>query len=330
MPVITYREALRQSLRYHLTQDDRVFLLGEDIGAYGGAYGVTKGFIEEFGDRRIKDTPIAEAGIVGLATGAALAGLRPVAELMTINFSLVAFDQIVNEAAKFHHMFGGQMTVPMVIRMANGWGQLAATHSQTLETLYAHFPGLKVVMPATPYDAKGLLNAAIEDPDPVIFIEHSLIYGLKGEVPEANYAVPIGEAKVVREGQDFTVISWSRLVHTALKAAEQLSRDGIELEVVDLRTIRPLDTATMLRSVRKTHRAIVLEEDWKSFGAGAEVASRLNEQAFDDLDAPVTRLGAKEVPLPYSRPLEVACFPDEHTLIDAIKAQLPARFAASV
>lgn len=317
MPEITYREALRQALGEEMRRDDRVYLLGEDIGAYGGSYAVTRGFLSEWGPKRVIDTPIAEGGILGVATGAAMNGLRPIVEIMSFNFILLAMDQICNHAAKLHHMFNGQITVPLVVRTAAGWGQLAATHSQTFEQWFASIPGLKVVMPATPADAKGLLVAAIRDPDPVLFIEHSLLYGTRGEVPEGEYETPIGVAEVKREGSDLTIVTYSRSLLLATAAAAELAKQGFEAEIVDLRTLRPLDMAPVLASVKKTNRAMIVEEDWRTLGMGAELAARIQEEAFDDLDAPVTRLAGAEVPLPYARNLEKLAFPSEQDVVAA-------------
>ena len=303
MPVITVREALRQAL-HDAMQDERVFIIGEDIGHYGSTYGVTAGFLEQYGPERIRDAPIAESGIVGLAVGAAMAGMRPIAEIMSVNFSLLAFDALFNHAAKIYSMFGGQMTVPMVLRTTNGWTQLSATHSQSFDAMFAYMPGLKVVAPATPYDARGLLLAAIEDPDPVVFIEHTLMYTVRGEVPEERYTVPIGRSHLVREGRHITVVTYSRMVHLSLQAAEVLAKEGIEVEIVDLRTIRPLDMSVAIESFKKTNRAVVVTEDWQSFGTSAEIAARLYEYGFDYLDAPIGRVNFKEVPMPYSRNLE--------------------------
>ncbi|MEN9937126.1 MAG: hypothetical protein RLZZ387_3705 [Chloroflexota bacterium] len=304
MPVITVREALRQAL-HEAMKDESVFIIGEDIGHYGSTYGVTAGFLEQYGPDRIRDAPIAESGIVGLAVGAAMVGMRPIAEIMSVNFSLLAFDALFNHAAKIYSMFGGQMTVPMVLRTTNGWTQLSATHSQSFDSMFAYMPGLKVVAPATPYDAKGLLRAAIEDPDPVVFIEHTLMYTIKGEVPEESYTVPIGKSTLAREGKHITVVTYSRMVHLTLQAAEILAKEGIEVEVVDLRTIRPLDMSVAIESFKKTHRGVVVTEDWQSFGTSAEISSRLYEYGFDYLDAPIARVNFKEVPMPYSKNLEL-------------------------
>jgi len=317
MPEITYREAIRQALREEMTRDDSVYILGEDIGSYGGSYAVTRGFLDEWGPDRIIDTPIAEGGILGVATGAAMYGMRPIVEIMSINFSLLALDQICNHAAKLHYMFNGQMQVPLVIRTAAGWGQLAATHSQTFEAMYAYIPGLKVAMPATPYDAKGMLLSAIRDNDPVMFIEHSLLYSSRGEVPEEDYTVPLGKSTVSREGDDLTIVSYSRSLILAQQAADKLAEQGISVEIIDLRSLRPLDLAPVLASVQKTNRALIVEEDWRSYGVGAEIAARIQEEAFDYLDAPVMRLGAVEVPLPYAKNLERLCYPTDQDIVDA-------------
>ena len=323
MPMLTYREALHHALREEMKRDERVLVFGEDVVAYGGAYGVTSGLAKDFGEKRVFDTPIAEGIIAGAAVGAAMGGLRPVAELMTINFALLAADQIINHAAKIMHMFGGQMAVPLVIRAVGGAGaQLASTHSQNLEAMFAHVPGLKVVTPATPADAKGLLKSAIRDDDPVVFIEHALLYRVRGEVPEGEHLVPLGKAEVKREGKDVTVVAYSRMTLVALEAADRLTQEGIEAEVVDLRTLRPLDMATVLRSVRKTHRAVTVEEAWRSYGIGAEVASRIQEEAFDDLDAPIQRVAAVEVPMPYAKNLEQAAIPDARRVLTAVKEVL--------
>ena len=322
MAVITIREALKQALREEMQRDERVFIMGEDIGAYGGAYAVTRGLLEEFGEDRIRDTPIAEGALVGVAMGAAVGGQRPIAELMTINFSLLAMDQIVNHAAKMHHMFGGQWSVPLVVRMACGWGQLSATHSQSLEVMFAHVPGLKVTFAGTPYDAKGMLKAAVRDEDPVIFLEHTAIYGVKGEVPEGEYLVPLGKSDVKRTGKDLTIVTYGRMLQTSLEAAEMLAKDGVEVEIVDLRTLRPLDMEPAYGSVRKTNHAVVVTEEWRSFGVGAEVAARIGEECFDWLDAPVGRVGAEEVPLPYAKNVEHEALPWEKDIIAAVKAAL--------
>ena len=316
MPEITYREALRQTLRYQLQHDERVFFMGEDIGAYGGSYAVTKGFLAEFGEKRVKDTPIAESVVAGAGIGAAMAGLRPMVELMTINFSLLAIDQIVNNASKLSYMSNGQINVPIVFRMAGGAGsQLGAQHSHSLESWYAHVPGLKVVVPATPYDAKGLLMTAFEDDNPVIFIEHTALYASKGDVPEEPYGIPFGVAEIMRAGTDITLIGYSGSVHQAFRAAATLAQRGIEAEVLNLRTLRPLDVDGILASVRKTHRCIVVEDDWKFGGFAGEIVAILQEHAFDDLDAPVLRCSGADVPMPYAGALEQAALPQEATIV---------------
>lgn len=322
MAVITIREALKQALREEMQRDERVFLMGEDIAAYGGAYAVTKGLVEEFGEERVRDTPIAEGVIAGAAMGAAMGGQRPVAEIMTINFAILAMDQIINHAAKMHHMFGGQWSVPMVVRMAAGWGQLSATHSQSLEVFFAHVPGLKVVFPGTPYDSKGMLKAAIRDPDPVIFIEHTSLYGVKGEVPDGDYVVPLGKSDLKRPGKHCTVVSYGRMLQVSLEAAKQLQTEGIEIEVVDLRTLRPLDMEPVLESVKKTNHAVIVTEEWPTYGVNAEIAARIARDAFDYLDAPVERVGSKEVPLPYAKNLEQSALPWPKDVVAAVKATL--------
>ncbi|MFQ5848486.1 MAG: pyruvate dehydrogenase complex E1 component subunit beta [Candidatus Methylomirabilales bacterium] len=320
MPMITYREALNQGLREEMARDERVLVFGEDVVAYGGAYGVTSGLVQEFGEKRVMDSPIAEGGIGGTAVGAAMGGLRPVAELMTINFALLASDAIINHAAKIRHMFGGQMSVPLVFRTVGGAGaQLAATHSQNLESIFAHVPGLKVVAPAMPADAKGLLKSAIRDEDPVLFIEHALLYRVRGEVPEGEFLIPMGKAEVKRAGKDITLVAYSRMTLVALEAADRLSHEGIDAEVVDLRTLRPLDMETVVASVRKTNRAVTVEEAWRSYGIGAEVASRIQEEAFDHLDAPIQRVAAVEVPMPYAKNLEQAAIPNAGGVVEAVK-----------
>jgi pyruvate dehydrogenase E1 component beta subunit len=317
---ITYREALRQALKEKMEGDPRVFVMGEDVGAYGGAYSVTRGLQAEFGPERVRETPIAESAIVGAAVGAAMGGMRPVAEIMTINFALLAMDQLVNHAAKFHYMFAGKIRVPMVMRTVSGWGQLGATHSQTFENWFASVPGLKVVAPATPYDAKGLLKACIEDDDPVVFIEHSLLYGIRGEVADADYRVPLGLAEVKREGADVTIVAYSRMLQVALRAAAQLEESGISAEVIDLRTLRPLDMDTIYMSVRKTHRLVVAEEDWRTIGLGAEIAAAAGEACFDDLDAPIRRVAMPDVPMPYAKNLEMALVPTEEEVLAAVNS----------
>ena len=322
MAVITIREALKQAMREEMQRDERVFLMGEDIAAYGGSFAVTKGLVDEFGEERVRDTPISEGVIVGAAMGAAMGGQRPIAEIMTINFAILAMDQLINHAAKMHHMFGGQWTVPLVVRMAAGWGQLSATHSQTLEVFFAHVPGLKVLFPGTPYDSKGMLKAAVRDPDPVVFIEHTSLYGVKGEVPEGDYVVPIGKSDLKRPGKHCTIATYGRMLQVSLEAAKQLDTEGIDVEIVDLRTLRPLDMEPVLDSVKKTNHAVVVTEEWPSFGVGAEVAARIAHESFDDLDAPVERVGSKEVPLPYAKNLEQAALPWPKDVVAAVKAAL--------
>ena len=328
MRVITYRDALREAIREEMLRDERVYILGEDIAGYGGTYGVTKGLFEEFGEKRVKDSPLAEEVIIGTAIGSALGGLRPIAELMTENFSLLASDQIINSLAKFRYMFGGQPKLPVTIRMPGGGGaQRGAQHSQMLESLYAHIPGLKVVMPATPYDAKGMLKAAIRDDDPVLFVEHELLYNVKGEVPEPTeeYTVPLNRGIVRREGRDVTLVTFSRMVHICLQAAEDLAKEGIEAEVIDLRAIRPIDLDLVLDSVRKTNRVVVAEEGWKYYGTGQGVAALVYEHGFDWLDAPIGHVTGKDVPMPYAKVLERAALPGRAEVIAAVKAIVPAR-----
>lgn len=320
---ISYREALHQALSEEMRRDENVLLLGEDITGYGGSYAVTKGLHEEFGLDRVMETPIAEAGIVATAIGLSMGGMRPVAELMTVNFALLALDQIVNNAAKFHYMFNGQWSVPIVVRTVSGFGQLAATHSQTFEGWFASVPGLKVVMPATPADAKGLLKTAIRDPDPVIFIEHSSLYSRKGPVPDDDdHTVPIGESAVVREGGDVTLVAYSRMALEALAAAEELSKDGVECEVIDLRTLRPLDLDPVIDSVSRTHRAVVCGEDWTTGGFGSTLAAEIQQRCFDSLDAPVARVAMADVPLPYARNLERMLIPTAHSVVEAVRGLL--------
>ncbi|MEO9139751.1 MAG: alpha-ketoacid dehydrogenase subunit beta [Jatrophihabitans sp.] len=319
MTVQTYRQTLHDTLRAELLRDESVILLGEEIGVFEGSYKITAGLLAEFGPARVRDTPICEEGFVGAAIGAAMLGMRPVVEIMTINFSLLAIDQIVNHAAKMHAMFGGQVSVPMVIRTPGGGGQqLAATHSQNLEVWYAHIPGMKVVAPATPADAKALLIAAIRDDDPVLFLENLALYNTRGEVPDVVEAGPIGMAAVVKPGRDLTVVSYSRGTVIALEVANQLERDGVSVEVVDLRSLRPLDRETVCASVRRTSRAVVLEDDWLTYGVGAEIAATVQEGAFDYLDAPVRRVAAAEIPLPYAKPLESAALPAARDLVRVI------------
>lgn len=319
MTKLTLRDAVSKGLREALDRDTSVFLMGEDIGAYAGAYVVTKGFLDEYGPDRIKDTPISESGVVGAAIGAAMGGMRPIVEIMTVNFMLLAMDQIVNHAAKLRYMSNGQITIPMVIRTVTGGGAaLGATHSQMFEGWFAAVPGLKVVLPSDPYDALGLLRSAISDNNPVIFSEHALLYNITGDVPDEEYTIPLGSASVKREGDDVTLIAYSRMVHVALEAAEALSTRGVSAEVVDLRTLRPLDVDTIVESVKKTGRAVVVEETWKTGGFAGEVVSTIQEEAFDYLDGPVVRVGGIDVPTPYSEDLEAAVIPTPERLIDAL------------
>ena len=320
-----YREALNAALREELARDERVILMGEDIGVFGGAFKVTDGLLEEFGERRVRDTPISENTIVGVGVGAAMTGLRPVVELMTINFALLAFDQIVNHAAHIHYMFGGQARVPLVVRMPQGAGhQLGPTHSHCLEALFLHIPGLLVAVPATAADAKGLLKTAIRDENPVIFIEHESLYGVRGEVPEdEEHLVHFGQARIAREGSDVTVVGISRMALTAERAAQTLADDhGVHAEVIDPRTLRPLDLETILASVHKTNRCVIVEEGWPHGGVGANLAALISEQAFDDLDAPVARVTGADVPMPYSKPLEDLAYPHEPQIVAAVLATL--------
>jgi pyruvate dehydrogenase E1 component beta subunit len=331
MAEITYRQALHDVLREELQRDENVFLMGEEIGIFEGSYKITAGLLKEFGSKRVVDTPIAENGFVGMATGAAMLGLRPIVEIMTINFIVLAMDQIVNHAAKIYSMFGGQCPIPLVIRTPGGGGQqLAATHSQNLEVWFSHVPGLKVVAPSTPADAKGLMRTSVRDNNPVIFLENLALYNVKGEVPDDDYVIPIGQAKVVKEGADLTVISYSRMSAVALDVARRLEEENkLSVEVVDLRSLRPLDYETIINSVKKTNRAIVFEEDWRSYGVGAEIAALLQEEAFDYLDAPIQRVASLELPLPYSKPLERAALTGAKQLEEAIQKITPRRRRSS-
>lgn len=319
----TYREALKEALTEEMERDENVLLLGEDIGVYGGTHMITDGLLERFGPRRVMDTPISEEGFTGAAIGMAMTGLRPVVEMMTWNFSFLAVDQIIQNAAKLRYFSGGQVHVPLVIRGPNGGGvQLSAQHTHSLESFYGHFPGLKVVAPVTPADAKGMMLTAIRDPDPVIFLEAGALYGTKDEVPEGDDGVPFGKARIAREGSDATLVSYGRMVLLCLQAAETLAQDGIDVEVVDLRSLRPLDEETVVESVKKTHRAVAVQEQWRFYGVGSEIAAILQEQAFDYLDAPVQRVSGAEVPAPYARNLELLAFPDEQRVIDAVRRAL--------
>ena len=320
MSELTIREAVARGLREALDADDRVFLMGENIGAYGGAYAVTKGFLERYGRERVRDAPISESVIVGSGIGAAVAGLRPIVELMTINFSLLAMDQIVNTAAKLRYISNGRVSVPLVIRtVTGGGGQAGAAHSQSLEGWYASVPGLRVAVPSTPYDALGLLRASIEAADPVMFVEHALMYGAKGEVPEDPYQVPLGRAAVRRSGSDVTIVSYSRMSQVSLEAADALASRGVEAEVIDLRTLSPLDLDTVIGSVRRTGRAAVVEETWRTGGFAGEIAGAIQENAFDYLDGPVVRIGGADVPSPYARNLERAVVPDAARVLRALR-----------
>ncbi len=323
MAKITMREAISQALWEEMERDPKVFILGQEVGVWGGTYAVTKGFYDHFGPERVRDTPIAETAIIGAAIGSSMTGLRPVAELMTINFAFSAMDHIVNEAAKMHYMFAGQMKLPLVIRTVGGGGrQLGATHSQTPDAVFAHFPGLKVVAPGTPADAKGLLKAAIRSDDPIFFIEHATLYQTRGEVPEGDYIVPIGKSTINRPGRDVTIVTYSKMLEISLKAADALSKEGIEVEIVDLRSLRPLDMGPVLESFKKTNRAVIVEEGWKSFGVGAEIMARIYEEAFDYVDAPIKRAAQAEVPLPYNRTLEQIALPKVEDVIKAVKEVL--------
>ncbi|TFB58277.1 alpha-ketoacid dehydrogenase subunit beta [Cryobacterium sp. TMT1-62] len=326
MSIMTYRQALHDTLRSEMLRDENVFLMGEEIGLFEGAYKITAGMLDEFGEKRVRDTSIAEEGFTGAAIGAAMLGLRPVVEIMTINFSLLALDQIVNHAAKIYGMFGGQARVPLVIRTPGGGGQqLGATHSQNIELFYAFVPGMKVVAPSTPADAKALLIAAIRDDDPVLFLENLSLYNIKGEVPDGDVSAEIGKAAVTRKGSDITLIGYSRMAHVASQVAAQLAEsDGLDIEVIDLRSLRPLDRETVVESVKKTHAAVILEDDWLTYGIGAEIAATISDGAFDYLDAPVRRVAMAEVPLPYSKPLETAALPSAEDVIGAIRQTLDA------
>ncbi|WP_371365650.1 alpha-ketoacid dehydrogenase subunit beta [Pseudomonas sp. QL9] len=318
----TYRESLREALREALLRDERVFLMGEDVGRYGGSYAVSKGLLEEFGEARIRDTPLSELTFVGAGIGAALGGMRPIVEVMTVNFSLLALDPLVNTAATLRHMSGGQFSVPLVLRMATGAGrQLAAQHSHSLEGWLAHIPGLKILAPATLEDARGMLWPALQDPDPVLIFEHAQLYNLEGEL-DADAPVDIRSAKVRREGSDLTLIAYGGTLHKALAAAEQLAQEGISAEVIDLRVLRPLDDATLLASLRKTRRVLVVDEGWRSGGLSAEILARLTEQGFYELDAPPARLCSAEVPIPYAKHLEDAALPQVPGIVAAARGLL--------
>lgn len=320
MPVLTYRDALNHALREEMQRDDRVFLMGEEVGVYQGAYKVSKGLLQEFGEMRVVDTPITELGFAGVGVGAAMVGLRPVIEFMTWNFALLAIDQVVNAAAKLLYMSGGQFNIPIVFRGPNGAAlQLSAQHSQAFESWLAHVPGLKVVSPGTPHDAKGLLKSAVRDDNPVIVFEGEMLYNTKGEVPDDDYVIPIGVADIKREGDHCTIVTYGKSVLIALQAADQLAKDGISVDVVDLRTIRPMDVAAITASVRKTNRAVVLEEGWEVCGVGAQVADYIQRECFDDLDAPVLRVHQADVPMPYAKNLERAAKPDVAKTLSAVR-----------
>lgn len=321
MPTLTYRDALNEALREEMERDDNVFLMGEEVGVYQGAYKVSRGLLEAFGERRVVDTPIAELSFAGIGVGAAMGGLRPVVEFMTFNFALLAIDQIVNSAAKMYSMSGGQFTVPIVFRGPSGAAlQLAAQHSQAFESWYAHIPGLKVVAPSTPADAKGLLKSAIRDNNPVVMLEGEMLYNMKGDVPDGELIVPIGEAEIKRAGDDITIVCHSKTVGPALKAADQIADElDLSAEVIDLRTIRPMDTATIISSLQKTNRCVIVEEGWPVCGVGAQVADDLQREAFDYLDAPILRVTGADVPMPYAKRLERAAKPDAAKILEAVK-----------
>jgi pyruvate dehydrogenase E1 component beta subunit len=317
---MTYREAVREAIRAAMRADDRVFLMGEDVGRYGGGFGVSLGLVEEFGEDRVRDTPLSESGFVGAGIGAALGGMRPIVEIMTVNFSLLALDQILNTAATLMHMSGGQFNVPVVIRMTTGGGrQLGAQHSHSLGGYYAHIPGIRVVAPATVADAYGMLGTALADPDPVVIFEHGSLYNAKGELPQPPTATDLDGAAIRRPGTDITIITSGGCVGLGLDAAEQLAGEGVSAEVIDLRTLRPLDDATVLSSVARTHRAVVVDEDWRTAGLSAEIAARVAEECFYDLDAPVARVATREVPLPYPRHLEQAALPSVERVVAAVR-----------
>jgi pyruvate dehydrogenase E1 component beta subunit len=323
MPEMRYSEAITATLDQEMARDPNVIVMGEDVGLYSGQFYITRGLLEKYGPRRVIDTPISELGFIGAGIGMAMLGMRPVVEVMTWNFALVGADQIIQNAAKIRYFSGGQVTIPLVIRGPNGAGvQLSAQHSQSFESFYGHFPGLKVVAPATPADTMGLLRSAIRGNDPVIFLEHAGLYSTRGEVPDGEHLVPFGQARIARQGRDVTVVAYSRMLHYALAAAEKLAEQGIECEVFDLRTLRPLDMNTVAESVRRTNRAVVVQEQWKLFGAAGEIAAQIYERCFDDLDAPVERVTGKDVPAPYARNLELLAFPNEQSIIDAVQRAL--------
>ncbi len=323
MAIITYRDALNQALREEMQRDDRVFIMGEEVAVYQGAYKVSKGLLQEFGEMRVVDTPITELGFAGVGVGAAMVGLRPIIEFMTWNFALLALDQVVNAAAKMLSMSGGQFNIPIVFRGPNGAAlQLSAQHSQSWESWLAHIPGLKVVAPGTPYDAKGLLKSAIRDDNPVMFLEGEMLYNIKGEVPEGEYTIPLGKAQVKREGDHVTIISYGKMINVANQAADILAKDGIRAEVIDLLTLRPIDTETIIASVKKTNRAVVVEEGWEICGMGAQIVDYVQRDCFDDLDAPVLRVHQVDVPMPYAKNLERAAKPDAQKTVAAVRQVL--------
>jgi len=323
MPVITYRDALNQAMREEMQRDDRVFLMGEEVAVYNGAYKVSKGLLSEFGPMRVVDTPITELGFAGIGVGAAMVGLRPIIEFMTWNFALLAIDQVVNAAAKMLYMSGGQFKVPMVFRGPNGAAlQLSAQHSQAWESWLAHIPGLKVIAPGTPYDAKGLLKSAVRDDNPVCFLEGEMLYNTKGEVPEEEYTIPIGKADLKREGDHATIVTWGKMALVAMQAADQLAKDGVRVDVVDLRTVRPVDTEAIYASVRKTNRCVVVEEGWEHSGVGAQVVDYVQRECFDHLDAPVLRVHQADVPMPYAKQIEKLAKPDVPKTVAAVKKVL--------
>ncbi len=318
--IMTYREAVSDALWQEMERDERVFIMGEEVGVWGGTYAVTRGFYDHFGEKRVRDTPIAELAIVGAAVGAAMNGLRPVAEIMTINFALYAFDAIINHAAKVRYMFGGQFRVPLVIRTTTGGGrQLGATHSHSPEAIFAHFPGLYVAVPSTPYDAKGMLIEAIRNDNPVLFVEHSTLYQTRGEVPVGSYTVPLGKSAVAREGRDVTIVSYSKMVQVSLQAADMLAKEGVSAEVIDLRSLRPLDLGPVIESFKKTNRCVVVEEGHPRFSVASEVAATLQDEAFDWMDAPVKRVNQEDVPLPYARDLEQMALPTPQKVVAAVR-----------
>ncbi|MEE9606644.1 MAG: alpha-ketoacid dehydrogenase subunit beta [Myxococcota bacterium] len=319
MRELRYYEALAEAMAEEMRRDERVFVMGEDVGLFGGTFRATEGLMAEFTSRRVRDTPIAEAGIVGLALGAALAGLRPVPELMTMNFAIVAMDQIINHVAKTRYMFGGQFDVPLTIRAPGGGGtQKGAQHSHSIESWFVNAPGIRVVIPSTPYDAKGLLKTSIRSNDPVLFVEHEMLYATKGPVPEEEYLIPLGEADLKRPGADVTVVAWSKMTLEALRAAETLAAEGIEVEVLDPRTLDPFDWDAVFSSVGRTRRCVVVEEGWRTVGIGAEIAARVQETLFHELDAPVQRVAAADVPTPYAKELEAATLPNADDIVRAV------------